>query len=110
MLCCSLGLRASLVDTIEMDHPRDINHCLFQGLKQWIMRNYDTTKHGLPTWRRLVEAVDDSSGGHNHALALEIAEKHKGEYTHSHTHKHTHSLIMILANNNPKIFSDFSSK
>ena len=77
MICCSLGLRASLVDTIEMDHPRDVSRCLFQGLKQWILKNYDTTKHGLPSWRRLVEAVDDSSGGHNHALALEIAEKHK---------------------------------
>ena len=74
-LCCSLGLRASLLDTIEKNHPRDVDDCLFEGLKRWILKNYDTTKHGLPTWRRLVEAVDNSSD--NHALALKIAEEHK---------------------------------
>jgi hypothetical protein len=92
-VCCSLGLRASLVDTIKKNHPGDMEECFFEGLKQWVLKNYDTVKHGLPTWRNLVAAVDDSSGGHNHALALKIAEKHKGEYTHSYTHVHT--LIII---------------
>ena len=78
-LCCSLGLRASLVDTIKKNNPGDVEECLFEGLQHWVLKNYDTTKHGLPSWRRLVEAVDDSSGGHNHALALEITEKHKGK-------------------------------
>ena len=76
-LCCRLGLRASLLDAIEKNHLRTVDDCLFQGLKQWILKNYDTTKHGLPSWRNLVAAVDDSSGGHNHALALKIAEEHK---------------------------------
>jgi hypothetical protein len=76
-LCCYLGLRASLLDAIEKNHPRDVDDCLFEGLKQWVLKNYDTTKHGLPSWRNLVAAVDDSSGGQNHGLALKIAEKHK---------------------------------
>ena len=92
-LCCSLGLRASLLDTIKKNHPGDMEDCLFEGLQQWILKNYDTTKHGLPSWRRLVKAVDDSSSGHNHALALEIAENHKGEYMHTPTHTHTHTHL-----------------
>ena len=74
-LCCSLGLRASLLDTIEKNHSKDVGDCLFAGLKHWILKNYDTTKHGPPSWRRLVKAVDNSSD--NHALALKIAEEHK---------------------------------
>jgi hypothetical protein len=108
MLCCRLGLRAPLVDTIRMNHPGDVNGCLFEGLRQWILNNYDTMKHGLPTWRNLVAAVDDSSGGQNCALASDIAKKHKGMYTHTHSHTHTlsHTLIVILAN----FFFHFSSK
>ena len=29
--------------------------------------------HGPPTWRRLVEAVDNPAGGSNHSLAERIA-------------------------------------
>lgn len=78
-VCCCLGLQASLLDTIKKNHPGDIEECLFEGLQQWLQRNYNTEKHGPPTWRKLVEAVDNSSGGHNHTLALEIAKKHEGE-------------------------------
>ena len=33
---------------------------------------------GKPTWRRLVEAVEDHVGGNNHALAQKIARGHPG--------------------------------
>ena len=35
-------------------------------------------KFGKPTWRRLVEAVEDPAGGNNYALALQIAAEHPG--------------------------------
>ena len=35
-------------------------------------------ERGKPTWRRLVEAVEDPVGGNNHALALKIAAEHPG--------------------------------
>ena len=76
-LCSRLGLRASLLDTIKKNHPGDVEECLFEGLQQWVQRKYDTEKHGPPNWRQLVEAVDNSSGGSNPALALEIAKKYK---------------------------------
>ena len=86
MVCCSLGLCASLLDAIKMNHPGDVEGCLFEGLQRWVLKDYDTTKHGLPSWRNLVAAVDAPAGGCNPALALKIAEEHKGEYTHTHTH------------------------
>ena len=33
-------------------------------------------ERGKPTWRRLVEAVEDPVGGNNHALAQTIARQH----------------------------------
>jgi hypothetical protein len=42
------------------------------------MENFDTDEHGLLTWRRLVEAVADTTGGNNHTLARKIAAEHRG--------------------------------
>ena len=33
-------------------------------------------RFGEPTWRRLVEAVEDEVGGNNHSLAQKIARQH----------------------------------
>ena len=76
IVCCCLGLGPSLLDAIEKNHHGDVEGCLYDSLKCWIQRKYNTKKHGLPTWRQLVEAVD--SGG-NPALALKIATKHESE-------------------------------
>jgi len=35
-------------------------------------------RFGKPTWRRLVEAVEDHVGGNNRALAQRIARDHPG--------------------------------
>ena len=40
----------------------------------WLKQNYDTEKHGPPTWRKLVEAVDKLG---DHALAKTIAAEHR---------------------------------
>jgi hypothetical protein len=45
-------------------------------LLAWLSQRYDTERYGLPTWRRLVEAVDNPTGGNNHELAKTIASKH----------------------------------
>ena len=42
----------------------------------WLKHSYNVDKHGPPTWRRLVEAVDKEAGGNNHALAEKIASNH----------------------------------
>ena len=40
------------------------------------MRNYNVDRFGPPTWRKLVEIVEDPAAGNNKALADEIARKH----------------------------------
>ena len=77
--CCCLGIPPSRLETIRSDHLGDSDGCLFEGLKEWLQRNYNTEEHGSPTWRKLVAAVDNSAGGNNHDLALGIAENHEGE-------------------------------
>ena len=42
-------------------------------------------RFGKPTWRRLVEAVEDPVGGNDSALALKIAAKHLGMQPYSNT-------------------------
>ena len=36
-------------------------------------------KFKKPTWRRLVEAVEDKEGGNNPALAQKLAREHPGK-------------------------------
>ena len=76
-LCLALGQPPSKLSAIRREQAGDTKACLREGLINWLQRNYNTELHGLPTWRKLVEAVDHPAGGSNHALALEIAEEHK---------------------------------
>ena len=46
-------------------------------ITEWLNRNYDTKKFGLPTWKVLVTAVAKRSGGANEACARDIANKHR---------------------------------
>ena len=54
----------------------DADRALEDVLLLWLDKKYNTAKFGLPTWRKLVEAVDRKGGGNNHQLAKEIALKH----------------------------------
>jgi hypothetical protein len=42
----------------------------------WLNKKYDEKKHGPPTWRMLVEAVNKKTGGDNDELAKQIALNH----------------------------------
>ena len=77
-LCLALQLSHGTLSAIGTKHTSDISTCLREGLTHWLQRDYDTKKHGPPTWRMLVDAVYNSCGGDDQALALDIAEKHKG--------------------------------
>lgn len=54
----------------------DIDQAFDKILLGWLKQQYNTVKYGLPTWKRLVEAIDHSAGGSNHALAMKIAASH----------------------------------
>ena len=55
---------------------KTIGNPLTSVLLAWLNQCYNTEKYGLPTWQRLVEAVDSPAGGNNHELAKTIASKH----------------------------------
>ena len=60
---------------IRDEHPSDSDG-LEDVLLLWLNHKYDKKKHGPPTWRMLVEAVDRKSGGDNRELAKQIALNH----------------------------------
>lgn len=57
------------LDATTRDNPNDCEAALNEVMKKWL-------KNGLRTWKQLVIAVDNPSGGNNHKLAKSIAERH----------------------------------
>ena len=78
-LCLILGGSDDDLSAIEQKRSDDPDACLCEGLSRWLKGGNNTEKHGPPTWRRLVDAVANSAGGDDHALALDIAVKYKGK-------------------------------
>ena len=72
----ALGLPATELEAIQQVYEKDISRCLTEVLLLWLRQQYDVKSLGPPTWRRLVEAVDSTTGGNNHKLAKEIASRH----------------------------------
>ena len=74
-ICTALGL-LSEGEIAQACHfaPKE---CLKEVLRRWLKKEYDTDRHGLPTWRKLVEAVAKPAGGSNPAKAGKIAADHK---------------------------------
>ena len=75
----ALGLPPSELDKISRNCPRDCDEALFQVIIAWLRQSYDMSRHGHPSWKKLVEAV--VSGGQNPALARKIAAAHRGKVT-----------------------------
>ena len=75
----SLG-RSLNLKIVELRKIRDKNPSESDALEDvlllWLNQDYDVKKHGPPTWKLLVEAVNKKSGGDNHELAKQIASNH----------------------------------
>ena len=78
-MCIHLGLRPSDRDIIGGKFQLDPTYCLMEVLVKWLRKSYDTERYGPPTWRSLVAAVANPTGGDNPALAKQIAENHQGK-------------------------------
>ena len=72
----ALGLRAGVLDSIRKAFHHVIDQAFDEVLLVWLRQRYDIERHGPPTWRRLVEAVDSPNGGNHPALAVDIAHRH----------------------------------
>ena len=68
----ALRLPPAELDTVDVDESRSAR-ALSSVLRVWLRQNYDTKKHGPPTWQKLVEAVDKLG---DRALAKDIAAEH----------------------------------
>ena len=80
-LGCSLRLRSADLEDIRKKYPnksdhRDAKQALHDMLLLWLEKKYNVERFGPPTWRMLVEAVNEESGGDNQELAKQIALNH----------------------------------
>ena len=75
-----LALRLPFGDchTTRNDCNGNADRCLRATVEKWLTRNYNTDKHGKPSWKMLVQAVADPCGGEHKAHAEQIAQKHGG--------------------------------
>ena len=71
-----LHIRPATLDTIKAEPNSTPESCLSRTLAEFLRKNYDTEKHGEPSWRLIVRAVAHKAGGNNTDLALSIAHKH----------------------------------
>ena len=71
-----LGLELGLPAGELEEYPQAIDQAFNKVVLKWLRQRYDVTRFGLPTWKRLVEAVKDPVGANNPALAIEIAANH----------------------------------
>ena len=74
-----LKLDEDRLDRIRAECPLNNNKALRQIISDWLKKNYNTERHGLPTWKALVKAVKSSSGGNDTELAEKIAKDHPAQ-------------------------------
>ena len=77
-----LQLQIADLESIRKANPNksDADQALSDILKLWLQKKYDVETYGPPTWRMLVQAVDQEAGGNNHQLAKKIASDHSGSH------------------------------
>ena len=78
----ALRLSTECLDDIESKHGQNAHQPLRKVVDAWLKQRYDVQTFGLPTWRMLVEAIDNPAGGNDQQLAEKIALDHPaGECT-----------------------------
>jgi len=72
-LAIQLGLNHDSLSVIQADNPKDSVTCLTKSIADWLKKNYNVKKHGLPSWRSLVRCLTEM----DKAQALRVADKHR---------------------------------
>ena len=75
----SLGLSADKLESIRLKSLGDPELAMGEVISTWLRQSYDFDTFGLPSWRKVVDAVDSRAGGNNYVLAREIASKYQGK-------------------------------
>ena len=68
-----LGLRPSTLKLIKVANFDDVEFCLNAVLAHWLNQDYLVTKHGQPTWRKLLMAIAHPAGADDTSLANRVA-------------------------------------
>ena len=71
-----LRLNVEFLEEIEDKFGSDPCKALRKVVSAWLQQKYDVARFGLPTWRLLVEVIDNRAGGNDHQLAEEIVLQH----------------------------------
>ncbi len=71
----ALHLKQDTLNTIRRESA-DHTEALTKIVTNWLLKNYNFKKFGVPTWNSLVEAVESPIGGNNTTLAMKIAQDH----------------------------------
>ena len=71
-----LGIHGDTLTAISNDNSASADKCLIDMVTCWLQHNYDTSRHGIPTWEKLVQVIGSPAGGNNSTLALTIAQQH----------------------------------
>ena len=71
----ALRLSPAKLDAIEKEN-KEPEDCLIKALTLWLNKGYDTERFGEPSWKLIVDAVCNTAGGNNKALANMIATKY----------------------------------
>ena len=76
----ALGLKSSALEKIKSENPQSRDEALLAVIKKWLSRAdiIRDKQSVIPSWKSLVIAVADSTGGGNPALAKRIADNHPG--------------------------------
>ena len=72
----ALGLPPGELNSIRLSATQDHELQLNDVLLLWLCQKYNVGKFGSPTWRKLVETIDNPAGGNDHRLAKTIALHH----------------------------------
>ena len=77
-----MGLSFKIIRMIKDNNPDDNEGSWNEALMQWILRDYNTEKYGLPSWKSLLQTVSRV----NQPLFEKLAREHqaKGRCTATH--------------------------
>ena len=52
-----MGLSFKIIRTINGNNPDDKESAWSEALMQWILKDYNTEKYGLPSWKTLLKTI-----------------------------------------------------
>ena len=74
-LGASLGLSNNTLEGIKQDRMSK-EDAMAKVISEWLNLNYNYERYGPPSYKALVDAVEDPFGGNSTALAEKIAKAH----------------------------------